>query len=70
MRCPKCQYISFDSGERCRNCGYDFSLIEPETPLDLPISTGDEPVGPMVDLQLGSHRRRWRDLDARILRVR
>ena len=26
MRCPKCQYISFDSGERCRNCGYEFSL--------------------------------------------
>jgi uncharacterized RDD family membrane protein YckC len=54
MRCPKCQYISFDSGERCRNCGYDFSLIEAEAPLDLPISTGDEPVGPMADLQLGS----------------
>jgi len=54
MRCPKCQYISFDSGERCRNCGYDFSLIETEAPLDLPISTGDEPVGPMADLQLGN----------------
>jgi hypothetical protein len=54
MRCPKCQYISFDSGERCRNCGYDFSLIETEAPLDLPITTGDEPVGPMADLQLGS----------------
>ena len=26
MRCPKCQYISFDSSERCRNCGYEFSL--------------------------------------------
>jgi len=26
MRCPKCHYISFDSGDRCRNCGYEFSL--------------------------------------------
>ncbi len=31
MRCPKCHYISFDSGDRCRNCGYDFSLAT-ETP--------------------------------------
>jgi uncharacterized RDD family membrane protein YckC len=54
MRCPKCQYIGFDSGERCRNCGYDFSFIEQDTPLDLPITTGTEPVGPMVDLQLSS----------------
>ena len=27
MRCPKCRYISFDDHDRCRNCGYDFSLI-------------------------------------------
>ena len=31
MRCPKCRYISFDSGARCRNCGYDFSLVEAES---------------------------------------
>jgi len=37
MRCPKCHYISFDSGDRCRNCGYDFSLAveTPDNPLDL-----------------------------------
>lgn len=27
MKCPKCGYLGFDSGERCRNCGYDFSLV-------------------------------------------
>jgi uncharacterized RDD family membrane protein YckC len=27
MKCPKCDYLGFDTGERCRNCGYDFSLI-------------------------------------------
>ena len=26
MRCPKCSYLSYDDVERCRNCGYDFSL--------------------------------------------
>lgn len=57
MRCPKCRYISFDEGERCRNCGYDFSLIQPETPLDLPIRQ-DETVGPMADLRLKVAQRR------------
>ena len=26
MKCPKCGYLGFDDVERCRNCGYDFSL--------------------------------------------
>jgi len=52
MRCPKCHYISFDSNDRCRNCGYDFSLAADVAPLDLPIQTGEEPVGPLADLQL------------------
>ena len=29
MKCPKCGYLGFDSSERCKNCGYDFSLIKP-----------------------------------------
>ena len=28
MRCPKCHYVSFDGQNRCRNCGYDFSLSQ------------------------------------------
>ena len=52
MKCPKCQYISFDSGERCRNCGYEFSLA-PDVPADdLPIQTGTEAIGPFADLSL------------------
>ena len=47
MRCPKCQYITFDSGDRCRNCGYEFSLAPQTTDVDLRIQTGDEPEGPM-----------------------
>jgi uncharacterized RDD family membrane protein YckC len=54
MRCPKCQYISFDSGERCRNCGYEFSLTSETRPLDLPIQTGDEAIGPLSDFALES----------------
>jgi uncharacterized RDD family membrane protein YckC len=52
MRCPKCQYISFDNGERCRNCGYEFSLTAEARPLDLPIQTGNEVIGPLADLAL------------------
>ena len=32
MKCPKCSYLGFDTGERCRNCGYDFSLVTTEEP--------------------------------------
>jgi len=45
MRCPKCQYITFDSDDRCRNCGYEFSLsvdtVE-EAPVEVTIAR-DEP---------------------------
>ena len=56
MRCPKCQYISFDNGDRCRNCGYQFSLSADVETLDLPIQTGHEPEGPLGDLTLGDRR--------------
>lgn len=52
MRCPKCQYISFEGGGRCRNCGYDFALAPSPETIDLPIRTGDEPMGPLADLEL------------------
>ena len=47
MKCPKCEYLGFETGDRCKNCGYDFSLAtntavrepelllrEPEPPRD------------------------------------
>src|SRR5438105_3125616 len=52
MKCPKCQYFSFDSGDRCRNCGYDFSLALDLPPADLPIQDGTEPLGPLADFSL------------------
>jgi uncharacterized RDD family membrane protein YckC len=27
MKCPKCAYLGFETGDRCKNCGYDFSLL-------------------------------------------
>jgi uncharacterized RDD family membrane protein YckC len=53
MKCPKCHYISFDSSERCRNCGYEFSLAVGAEGFDLPIQTGQEAIGPLSDFELG-----------------
>jgi uncharacterized RDD family membrane protein YckC len=55
MKCPKCQYFSFDSGDRCRNCGYDFSLTLDLPPEDLPIQDGTEPLGPLADFSLNDN---------------
>jgi uncharacterized RDD family membrane protein YckC len=45
MRCPKCQYITFDSGDRCRNCGYEFSLSVEDPPVDVKIRRDELPPG-------------------------
>lgn len=44
MKCPKCHYLGFDTGERCRNCGYDFSLLTDQS-AD---SVGDVPLRPAI----------------------
>ena len=54
MRCPKCQYISFGSADRCRNCGYEFLLSE-TPPVDLPIQgepAENEDLGALADFPL------------------
>ena len=56
MRCPKCGYISFDGGERCRNCGYDFSIASTPAAADLPIASPDAPEGPLQDFALQASR--------------
>ncbi len=33
MRCPKCHYLSFDPEPRCRNCGYDLEVADPDLAL-------------------------------------
>jgi uncharacterized RDD family membrane protein YckC len=32
MKCPKCEYLGFESTARCRNCGYEFSLSSTPAP--------------------------------------
>jgi uncharacterized RDD family membrane protein YckC len=32
MKCPKCQYLGYETGDRCKNCGYDFSFTARSAP--------------------------------------
>lgn len=43
MRCPKCSYLSYDDVERCRNCGYDFSLTPSTREVDQPPAVEPDP---------------------------
>ena len=56
MKCPKCGYLGFESSDRCRNCGYEFSLSDPNQYLpafDLPIDrTIAEPLIPSPDTSI------------------
>ena len=64
MKCPKCDYLGFESSDRCRNCGYEFSLLRSASaPFgDPPLSPADsEPLIPSPDSQL--HVRLALDLD-------
>jgi uncharacterized RDD family membrane protein YckC len=54
MKCPKCGYLGFEHVERCRNCGYDFSLVPPIALPELPIRSpdADDESSPIDDLAL------------------
>jgi len=49
VKCPKCSYLGFETGDRCKNCGYDFSLLAgapaADLNLDLSIRTDDAETG-------------------------
>ena len=50
MKCPKCHYLGFRTEERCKNCGYDFSLaVDPPTAQDLPLRGERDPSGPLAE---------------------
>jgi len=51
MKCPKCGYLGFETGARCRHCGYDFSLSAP-VDVELPLRAGDTSAAPLADLAL------------------
>jgi uncharacterized RDD family membrane protein YckC len=52
MKCPKCGYLGFETVDRCRNCGYEFSLA-PELNLpELPMRGEGGTSGRLDDLSL------------------
>jgi len=51
MKCPKCSYLGFDDLDRCRNCGYEFSLAEAAGP-DLSFRSDPGPGEPLPALPL------------------
>ena len=51
MKCPKCGYLGFDDVDRCRNCGYDFSLVTAPDP-ELEIRSSSAPPPGLDDLAL------------------
>src|SRR5215472_967064 len=72
MKCSKCGYLGFESGDRCRNCGYEFSLAQPYDLSDLTIQRDTAPPEASQDFALDSSV--WRSsvgsmaLDARTAR--
>ena len=47
MKCPKCAYLGFETGDRCKNCGYDFSLMtRPPAPVPDVIDTAADSPSP------------------------
>lgn len=56
MKCPKCGYLGFETSDRCRNCGYDFSLAVAPPPAlapEIPLRSTEDAGEPLVDLALG-----------------
>jgi uncharacterized RDD family membrane protein YckC len=52
MRCPKCHYISYDDGDRCRNCGFDLSAAPARPDPDMPMRDDTLAEGPPADFDL------------------
>ena len=53
MKCPKCDYLGFETGDRCKNCGYDFSLMAaPQEEPDLALKSPDRDDVALGDLWL------------------
>ena len=52
MKCPTCGYIGFETSDRCRNCGYDFShAAAPAEAPELALKT-DQPEGALREIDL------------------
>ena len=52
MKCSKCGYLGFETADRCRNCGYDFSLSTEYDLPDLTLHQDEEQSGNLDDFAL------------------
>ncbi len=52
MKCPKCGYLGYERVERCRNCGYEFSLGSSTSTPDLRLRDTTNVPQPLDDLDL------------------
>src|SRR5262245_44232000 len=57
MKCPKCGYLGFEHVDRCRNCGYDFSLSTPAADPDISIRRAAAVALALADLPLSPANR-------------
>jgi uncharacterized RDD family membrane protein YckC len=64
MKCPKCSYLGFERVDRCRNCGYDFSLSNQVPEPDFAIRRDTETTSAVEDLSLVDPVGDWK-IDAR-----
>jgi uncharacterized RDD family membrane protein YckC len=67
VKCSKCGYIGFETADRCRNCGYEFSLAPTFAVPDLPIRQEADAIEGLDDLALidaGTARRASSGFDA------
>ena len=52
MKCPKCAYLGYAHADKCRNCGYEFALSEPDAIGDLRLMDRGHVPEPLRDLDL------------------
>jgi uncharacterized RDD family membrane protein YckC len=52
MKCPKCGYLGFEDVDRCRNCGYEFSLALSDFVPELTLRRNTDKVAPLDDITL------------------
>jgi uncharacterized RDD family membrane protein YckC len=52
VKCPKCGYLGFEHVDRCRHCGYEFSLASAVSIPDISIREDERSLSPLEDLAL------------------